>query len=1271
ATWNVGTPQNPNSNGSTIDGTCMLIMDDDAAGNNTPGYVLQFISPVFDGTQYATLQLKLDVHFREVYGSSLQILVQDGDDLKEVLRLSDGDGTGEQFSDFVHIETDLSFFASEQMSIVIQYDENASWAWWAGVDNLLVLGEGNASNLIAESFNDCTLPPGWTTEVVSGNADWQFGLVNNDNAGTNVSMNGSCFAYFDDDELGQAAPFSTVRLYSPVIDGSIYSNYTLDLDVIFRRIADLENFRIGVFDGTELKTVESFFAEYGGPQFDQYRNLQIDLSLYRSEQMQLVFEYDDGDDWGWWLGIDNVKVSAEGFVNDLCQSALPIELGGNCVTGNNRNALFQGMVPSCSEQNVGSLWYRYESDYTGIVRLNTAADFNDVITIFTGDCAALNIDACSNRDEFGFTGETFYWEVLAGETYFFRINGQDENFGLARGNLCLSLEAVDAYPSLPDNDDCSNAQVIELNADCVSGNNFNATFNGPEPRLNRKSRADIWYVFEAPMAAEIEILSDANFSDVLTLYSGTCNNLTEVLSNDAGQRLHATGLNPGENYYLQIAGYFATLEGSVCVSMSTLEYPEPNNDLCTDAYAVLVDGACVEAQNAGAAFEGPTMSCEVSPQNSVWFQFDVPASGGVQINTGADFLHSVGIYTGNCTDLEEVSCTQNPLNCDGYFTVNSLVPGQTYFVQIASSSNTLGQEDGNLCLSILDVNSPPDHLPLSLQVLTNCTGAGTGQLQIIASGGVGEYLFQGTSESEELTTGETYLVIVQDQAGCEKSLSGQFDCGPAPCTLSATVETTDVTCHGAANGAAIIMLEGGIAPYTYTWSNNHNQASVQQLPEGSYTVTVMDVNACSAIVDFAVTAPDLLIGQTSATGETASNAQDGTASASPIGGVAPYTYLWSTGSTASLIDQLSPDWYVVTITDANACAVIETVVVSSFDCAIGLEITTELPTCFGAANGTATAIPINGQGPFDFVWSTGATAATIEDLSAGLYSVTVMDANACPLVAQLVVEEPNALVFELGQLTPPVCFGENTGMASLAVNGGTAPYELVWSNGFIGQTQAGLAGGTYSVVVSDANACTEVLSFNLEAPALLEATVANVQQISCAGLQDGQATVVVTGGSPDYSYYWSDPEEQTTATAVNLAPGIYDVQVIDQNECSTVVTVEIAAEPTPLAFTLDQVIHETGSNQDGAILVSVSGGNPPYAYQWSQDGNIVSEAEDPMGLSAGAYTLLVSDQNACNLITQAIIIESTTSTNDPVLAQQIFVMPNPTRGKVMVQFDLE
>ena len=100
ATWSVGLPNNPNSNGSSIDGSCMLIMDDDAAGNNTPGYVLQFVSPTFDGTQFPDLQLSMDVHFRAIDGTSLKIMIYDGTSFHTIKEYNDDNGTGTQFSEF-------------------------------------------------------------------------------------------------------------------------------------------------------------------------------------------------------------------------------------------------------------------------------------------------------------------------------------------------------------------------------------------------------------------------------------------------------------------------------------------------------------------------------------------------------------------------------------------------------------------------------------------------------------------------------------------------------------------------------------------------------------------------------------------------------------------------------------------------------------------------------------------------------------------------------------------------------------------------------------------------------------------------------------------------------------------------------------------------------------------------------------------------------------------------------------------------------------------
>ncbi|MEI6411138.1 MAG: hypothetical protein WCR52_17250, partial [Bacteroidota bacterium] len=205
---------NDDDNGQSMNGSCFLFIDDDATGNNTPAYVIDFTSPPFDASKYPTVQLSVDVHYRDWYAAAeyFAILVTDGVTEKEIARFDNSNQTGDTISDIKTVTADLSVLTqSKNARLIFRYDDAGDFNWWAGFDNIVVKGLGAGTNLIAESFNDCAKPAGWETEIVKGDFDWSFGKVTNPKAYNGNSMNGSCFAYFDDDILGDSAAYSTAR----------------------------------------------------------------------------------------------------------------------------------------------------------------------------------------------------------------------------------------------------------------------------------------------------------------------------------------------------------------------------------------------------------------------------------------------------------------------------------------------------------------------------------------------------------------------------------------------------------------------------------------------------------------------------------------------------------------------------------------------------------------------------------------------------------------------------------------------------------------------------------------------------------------------------------------------------------------------------------------------------------------------------------------------------------------------------------------------------
>lgn len=1247
AVWYIGDEiDNDNSNGNTIDGSCMLVFDDDATGDNTPDWNIQITTPAFDGTQFSTLNFSTDVHFRQYEESYLRISVFNGSEFIQLAEWSGNINTGEDFEEFVTFTADLSFYANDNMQIRYEFDDGQSWTWWAGIDNVSVIGEGDAENLVAADFNSCALPEGWLTNVFSGEDDWQFGIPS-EGGGSGVSMNGSCFAYFDDDFIGEDAPFSSVSLISPVFNGTDYADIFLDFDVILRRFEDLEHLGIYVFDGTEAVNVVNYFTDLGGPAFDEYVHERIDLSPFRKETMRVVFLYDDADAWGWWVGLDNIKISGSGSLNDLCENYIDLAPNAACIPGSNQNAIFTGEQPSCDNRNEGALWYRYVPIGSGISEVVSNADFNDIITVFTGSCAAPVEYLCYDRDEQGFTGENLFFEVTAFTEYFIRVSGKRGDYGVPRGELCIELKAP-ATPPVPENNDaCAAATPLTIDANCLAGNNLNADFDGDSPSLNVLSRADIWYTFTAG-AEPVEVVSGADFADVITVFAGECGNLTEIAANDYGQKLRLEYLTAGENYLIQISGFFSTVEGNVCAQIVTVEEEIPANNDCFAAQTLTVGADCYAGNNHGATQSEPRPGCETEYEASVWFEFVAPASGAIKLNTGADFVHSVSVYGGTCGDLEEVYCTNNPLVCDGYFQVGSLAAGETYYLQIASASNHLGLlETGEFCLSLLDGETMT--MPgLALNVGVECTGTGIGTLTVAATGGTGFYTFTGNSSGETLQTGDNYLVIVSDDAGCEVSVSGTANCGIPDCFLTTDLTHEDISCYGATDGTASVSAEGAGDTFTYLWSNDAQTADITDLAAGIYTVTVTDASGCSTVESTTIYEPAELLTELDATAETAYQANDGSVSANPTGGTAPFTYAWSNGSTAAAQNGLAGGIYTVTVTDSRGCQITESIEVTAFACAVSADIEAENSTCFNANDGALSVAFTSGSAPYTYLWSTGATSANIVNLSPGSYTVTATDANDCPLVLSAEITQPTALQAN-ATATGETALNAADGSATAPATGGSAPYTYAWSNGGTGQDIDNLTPGNYTVTITDANDCATVQTVTVNAFNCALAANVSTENALCFGENNGTATAEINGGTAPFTYAWSSGG--TEMTEENLGAGNYTLTVTDGADCPAVISFTVFAPAELTTQIAEQNNPICADENTGSATVNAQGGTGDYGFVWSSGGTAATEDN----LSPGVYFVTVSDENNCTTVREIEIIAAdninpVASTQDVILS---------------------
>ena len=226
--------------------------------------------------------------------------------------------------------------------------------------------------------------------------------------------------------------------------------------------------------------------------------------------------------------------------------------------------------------------------------------------------------------------------------------------------------------------------------------------------------------------------------------------------------------------------------------------------------------------------------------------------------------------------------------------------------------------------------------------------------------------------------------------------------------------------------------------------------------------------------------------------------------------------------------------------------------------------------------------------------------------------------------------------------------------------GGTTPYSYEWSNGQTTQTISGLSAGTYSVTVTDNEGEMDEFEITITEPDMM-ISIANTTNVACFEESNGAAEITTTiGGTPDYTYEWSNGQVGTIAT--DLTAGTYNVTVTDGNECNSIQTVVIN-EPDELLVT-DEVM-DILNGDDGAIDITVVGGTEPYSYEWS-DG---STQEDLVNVSSGTYSYTVTDANGCTFVSDPISVMST-STIDVELEQYIQVFPNPSNGKFTVDVEL-
>ena len=460
----------------------------------------------------------------------------------------------------------------------------------------------------------------------------------------------------------------------------------------------------------------------------------------------------------------------------------------------------------------------------------------------------------------------------------------------------------------------------------------------------------------------------------------------------------------------------------------------------------------------------------------------------------------------------------------------------------------------------------------------------------------------------------TYTATVKGENGCPSSTNATIT---EPNALTDIKNIIKPSCNNA-DGSINLTLSGGTVPYTYTWLPNVSVANfAQNLVAGTYQITVNDANQCTHLITVPLlNNTDLTATITSIKDVSCFGLNDGIATVSATGGIAPYTYTWSPlGGNTNIANNLAADNYSATVTDKTGCKTIGTITINQ-PAELLTSVTLQNTSC-GNNDGSAIAAAQGGTNPYQFTWSPGnITGISINNLAAGQYIVLVKDNNGCTQNDTATIAPSSAVSLQLSH-TDVLCFGGLTGTATALITGGNSPYNITWTNGtqnFTGSSITGAAAGLYNVIVLDTFGCKSTNSVVIKEPSPTYFAFKIAYPV-CGGVANIKSTI--SGGTQPYTYSWS-PIVDFTDSIFNLSSGTYFLTVTDKNNCVSSASATVPNMPQ-LHISLG---NDTAICQGDKIILSPGNFS---SYTW-QD-NAVTPAYTV--LQQGIYSVTVSDAFGC------------------------------------------
>ncbi len=653
-----------------------------------------------------------------------------------------------------------------------------------------------------------------------------------------------------------------------------------------------------------------------------------------------------------------------------------------------------------------------------------------------------------------------------------------------------------------------------------------------------------------------------------------------------------------------------------------------------------------------------------------------PVCIGANIELMANAMNGTPPYSFSWTGPDGFTSTeQNPV-ISGAASVNSGI----YIVMATDSTGSCAgtaetEVSVGTILNVTASSNSPICMGSDIQLMANATG-GTTPFSYSWTGPNG---FTSTEQNPVIpaaTTAEggVYMVTVMDTTGCSGSSETEVIVSTSNLTVNAS--SNSPICEGE-DLQLMSDADGGIPPYSFSWTGPNGFSSTEQNPvisgtntmnSGIYTVMVTDSIGCSGSAEVDVIVNQGLMVAISSNSPICEG-DDIMLMSNVAGGIPPYSYSWIGPNVFTSTEQnptidgataAASGIYMVIVTDSTGCAGSVEIDVKVN---VGATVTasSNSPICEGQ-DLQLMAEPMGGLDPYSFDWTGPNSFISTEQnpviagatpTAAGTYVVIVSDENGCMNSDTITVEVFPSISVDVSS-NSPICEGETLELMANPM-GGIGPYTYTWGGPFgfnsteQNPTIAGVISvlsGTYSVTVTDTTGCTVIGSTEVEINANPIVMASNDGPI-CAGA-DVHLMSQAAGGSPGYTYSWSGPggfasteQNPTIVDATTGASGTYVVMVTDSAGCTGEASTDVLVNPNPeVAPTNNSPLCE---GEDLQLMANASGGTPPYSYTWNGPGGFSSFEADPTIAAAtvaasGTYTVLVIDTLGCIALDSTIVI---------------------------------